>query len=59
MTRMAVCYQETGEEGVIVAEPGESEEELRERVPEEWRFRYFEDTDAAYQQALMELDYDY
>jgi broad specificity phosphatase PhoE len=56
---MAVCYQETGEEGVIVAEPGETDEQLRERVPDEWRFRYFEDTDAAYQRALKELDYDY
>jgi hypothetical protein len=42
MTLMAICYQETGEEGILHADPGETSDQLRDRVPEEWSFRRFE-----------------
>lgn len=40
--KLAIFYQETGEEGVIHYEPGETLQELLERAPEEWRYRYSE-----------------
>jgi hypothetical protein len=42
MTLMAICYQETGEEGILHAGYGETADQLRDRVPEEWSFRRFE-----------------
>jgi hypothetical protein len=40
--KLAIFYQETGEEGVIEYENGETLEQLLERAPEEWRYRYSE-----------------
>lgn len=37
--KIAVFYQETGEEGILHFEPGETLEQLLERAPEEWRYR--------------------
>ena len=40
--KLAIFYQETGEEGVIEYEKGETLQELLERAPDEWRYRYSE-----------------
>lgn len=40
--RYAVCRQETGEEGILHRNDGETEEQLMDRVPEEWTFLYWE-----------------
>lgn len=42
MAFYAVCWQETGEEGILHPNPGETVEQLVDRVPEEWRFRHIE-----------------
>lgn len=50
MAQFAVFYQETGEEGIMHFQPGETLEQLLERAPDEWRFRHVE-KDYATQQA--------
>lgn len=42
MTKLAIFFQETGEEGVMDYREGETLEELLERSPPEWRYRYTE-----------------
>lgn len=41
--KAAIFYQETGEEGIILFDKDETLEQLLERAPEEWQFRYVED----------------
>ena len=40
--KLAIFYQETREEGVIEYQPGETLQELLDRAPDEWRYRYSE-----------------
>lgn len=44
--RFAVFYQETGEEGILHLEPGETNAQLLARAPEEWRFRHWDEDHA-------------
>jgi hypothetical protein len=39
MSKMAIFFQETGEEGFIEYDKGETLEQLLERSPPEWRYR--------------------
>lgn len=50
--RYDVFYQETGEEGILHPQPGETDAQLLERAPEEWRFRHWEKDYATRQEKL-------
>jgi len=58
MSKMAIFFQETGEEGIIHYNDGETLEQLLERSPPEWRYRYTE-TPRRYQYDPDRDDYDY
>ncbi len=60
----AVCYQETGEEGIIHPKRKddgtfETHDEVIARIPEEWRFRYFEAERDYYAEAQKRFEQGY
>lgn len=52
--KFAVFFQETGEEGILHLQPGETQAQLLERAPEEWRFRHWEEDYATQRQKQRE-----
>ena len=58
MSKMAIFFQETGEEGIIHYNYGETLEQVLERSPPEWRYRYTE-TPRRYQVDRYRPDTDY
>ncbi len=52
--RFAVFYQETGEEGILHPEPGETDAQLLARAPEEWRFRHWDEDYATKRERTMQ-----
>ena len=52
MTKLAVFFQETGEEGFMDYRDGETLEQLLERSPPEWRYCYTETPRDRYKSAF-------
>ena len=51
-----VARDECGTEAILHPEPGETKAQVRERMPEEWSFRFFEEARDLYSRMAEESD---